>query len=127
MPDDAAAAAPLIKIDWSAFDRGRVQTVTHRLSDHPLLDPSQLVELGKRLEVVGRVRTHTNAVTAGTPFNHAPSLHPNKKSADETLRNIKDAAAWMSLLNVQTDDLYRTLVDEVLDSVKPDLDRVDPG
>jgi hypothetical protein len=127
MPDNAATAAPLINIDWSAFDRRRVQTVTHHFSNHPLLDPSQLVELGKRLELVGRVRTHTNAVTAGTPFNHAPSLHPNNKPADETLRNIKDAGAWMSLLNVQTDDLYRTLVDEVLDSVKPDLDRVDPG
>lgn len=121
------ASTPLVNVDWSAFNRGRVQTVTHRLSDHPLLDPNQLVELGKRLEAVGRVRTHTNAATAGTPFNHAPSLAPNLKSADETLRQIKDAKAWMSLLNVQTDEVYRTLVDEVLDSIKPDLDRVDPG
>jgi cupin-like protein len=127
MPQTAASNGPLIDVDWSTFDRGHVQRLTHRLSDHPLLDPGQLVELGKRLEIVGRVRTHTNAVTAGTPFNHAPSMHPNKKSADETLRNIKNAAAWMSLLNVQTDDVYRTLVDEVLDSVKPQIDRIDPG
>jgi hypothetical protein len=127
MADIATSKGPLIDVDWAKFDRGRVQPVSHRLCDHALLDPNQLVELGKRLELVGRVRTHTNAVTAGTPFNHAPSLHPNKKSADETLRNIKNANAWMSLLNVQTDDLYRTLVDEVLDSVRPELDRVDPG
>jgi hypothetical protein len=126
MPDDTANR-PLINVDWSRFDHSRVQAVTHRLVGHPLLDPSQLVELGKRLELVGRVRTHTNQVTAGTPFNHAPSLHPNMKSADETLRNIKDAGAWMSLLNVQTDDVYRTLVDAVLDSVKPEVDRIDPG
>jgi hypothetical protein len=127
MPDHAASNGPLINVDWSNFDRSKVQTVTHRLMDHPLLDPSQLVELGKRLELVGRVRTHSNQVTAGTPFNHAPSLHPNVKSADETLRNIKNAGAWMSLLNVQTDDVYRTLVDEVLDAVKPQVDRTDPG
>jgi hypothetical protein len=127
MPDTATSKGPLINVDWSTFNRTKVQRLTHQLTDHPLLDPGQLVELGKRLELVGRVRTHSNDVTAGTPFNHAPSIHPNKKSADETLRNINDAKAWMSLLNVQTDDVYRTLVDEVLDSVKQQLDVVDPG
>jgi hypothetical protein len=119
--------APLIAVDWAAFDRRRIQAVTHRLADHPLLQPDQLVELGKRLERLGRVRTHSNQVSAGTPFNHAPSLHPNKRAAEDTLKNIANAQAWMSLLNVQSDDIYRTLVDEVLDAVKPSLDRVDPG
>src|SRR6185295_20400386 len=102
-------------------DRQRIQAVTHRLIDHPLLQPDQLVELGKRLERVGRIRTHSNDVSAGIPFNHAPSMHPNKKAAEETLRNIGNAQAWLSLLNVQSDDIYRTLVDEVLDSIKPSI------
>ena len=116
-----------VEVDWSQFDPWRIQAVRHRLQDHPLLQPDQLVELGKRLEVDGRVRTHSSNAEPGTPFNAAPRLHPNKKSATETLQQIRDAKAWMSLLNVQSDPIYRTLVDEVLDELKVDIDRTDPG
>lgn len=120
-------AAPFIDLDWSAFDPWRIQAVQHRLMEHPLLHPDALIELGKRLECAGRVRTHSSDAAAGTPFNTAPRLHPHRKCAAETLQHIHQARAWMSLLNVQTDPLYRTLVDQVLDDLKPNLDRSDPG
>ncbi|GAA0717925.1 cupin-like domain-containing protein [Dokdonella soli] len=123
----SAHATRLVDVDWSAFDPWRIQAVQHRLMEHPLLQPDQLIELGKRLEIDGRVRTHSNEAVAGTPFNTAPRLHPNRKSAAETLQQIRDAKAWMSLLNVQSDPTYRTLVDEVLDELKVGVDRSDPG
>ena len=116
-----------LDLDWSSFDPWRIQPVRHRLTDHPLLQPDQLVALGARLEVDGRVRTHSDNAEAGTPFNTAPRLHPNRRSAADTLEHIREAKAWMSLLNVQTDDIYRTLVDEVLDEVRIGIDPVDPG
>ena len=116
-----------VDVDWSQFDPWRIQSVRHRLMEHPLLQPDQLVELGKRLEKSGRVRTHSNAVEAGTPFNAAPRLHPNRMSAADTLQGIRDAKAWMSLLNVQSDSVYRSLVDDVLDELKPGVERLDPG
>lgn len=122
-----ADVSRLIDLDWDNFDPWRIQPARHHLADHPLLQPPQLVELGKRLEARGRVRTHSDDATPGTPFNTAPRLHPNAKSAASTLQDIEQAKAWMSLLNVQTDDTYRTLVDEVLDSVRPAIDRLDPG
>jgi hypothetical protein len=117
----------LFDVDWTNFDPWRVRPVTHRLATHRLFRLESLVELGRRLEAVGRIRTHSDEVYAGTAFNHAPMLYPNGKSAAETLTGIADARAWMSLLNVQTDDLYRTLVDEVLDDVRPHVERADPG
>src|SRR4029434_6464150 len=69
----------------------------------------------------------SSGAEAGTPFNTAPRLHPNRKSAAETLQQIRDAKAWMSLLNVQTDPTYRKLVDEVLDELKVHVDPVDAG
>ena len=117
----------LIDVDWSAFDPWKIAPVRHRLADHRLLQIDSLIELGSRLAKVGRIRTHSSDAYAGTAFNHAPMLYPNQRSAAETLANIASAKAWMSLLNVQTDDLYRGLVDEVLDDVKPAIDRVDPG
>lgn len=116
-----------IQVDWGSFNPWRVQPMRHRLFKHPLLQLPEVIQLGGRHEKAGRVRTHSNEVLAGTPFNDAPGLHPNRKSAVETLSDLEHASAWMSLLNVQTDDLYRALVDEVLDSVKPEIDRRDPG
>jgi hypothetical protein len=116
-----------VEIDWSAFDPWRIQGFRHRLMDHPLLQPDQLVALGGRLEAHGRVRTHSNEVEAGTSFNNAPRLHTNRRSATDTLEHIADAKAWMSLLNVQTDPLYRTLVDDVLDGIRSGMQASDPG
>jgi hypothetical protein len=117
----------LIEVDWSTFDPWRVHQVRHRLANHPLLELDRLVELGKRLEASGRVRSHSNDAAAGTPFNEAPKLHPNARSAEETLRAFAEAKAFTSLLNVQTDPEYRALIDAVLDPLKPQIDRVDPG
>src|SRR5512146_2873700 len=106
--------APRIRIDPGTFDPWKIQAVTHALSDHPLLQLDALVELGRRQQERKLVRTHSAAATAGTSFADAPNLHPNRKDAATTLAGIESAQAWMSLLNVQTDPVYRRLIDEVL-------------
>lgn len=116
-----------IDVDWAAFDPWRVQLVHHGLMTHPLLQLDSLVALGQRLEKRHSVRTHSNQVSAGTPFNFAPRLHPNQAGAAATLTDIAHAKAWMSLLNVQADPTYRTLVDDVLDGVAPRMAAKDPG
>lgn len=120
-------SAPLIELDWKSFQPWKVTAVRHRLSDHHLLQPDQLIELSKRLEERGRVRTHASSATADTPFNQAPAIHPNSSSAADTLKRIREAKAWLSLLNVQTDATYRQLVDQVLDSVRPLVEAKDPN
>lgn len=118
---------PMIELDAAAFDPWRIQTVRHGLAMHPLLQPAALVGLGERLEARGSIRTHGNDATAGTPFGDAPRMHPNRRSAAETLSAVADAQAWMSLLNVQVDPVYRELVGSVLDDVQPRIERKDPG
>jgi hypothetical protein len=117
---------PRVQLD-TAFDAWKIQAATHRLGDHPLLQFDALVELGQRLSARRLVRTHNADATAGTSFADAPTLHPNTRSAAETLAGIAEAKAWMSLLNVQADPTYRGLVDEVLDEVRPQIDARDPG
>lgn len=128
MPAAAPTArSPWIDIDPKRFDPWRIQRLTHRLQAHPLLQLDQLVELGRRLETRGSVRTHSSTAKPGTPFNSAPELFPNTRSAGETLASIRDAKAWMSLLNIQIDPVYRELVEDVLDSVRPQVETRDPG
>lgn len=117
----------LIAFDPSGFDPWRVQPVTHQLVDHPLLQMPQLRALADRLDAIGSIRTHGNDATAGTPFNEATRLHPNRRTATQTLANMDDARAFLSLLNVQIDPLYREFVGSVLDGVRPALEPIDPG
>ena len=118
---------PRITIDRSAFDPWKIQSVAHQLTEHPLLQLDSLIELGRRLQVRRLVRTHSIDATAGSSFADAPILFPNSKSTEETLAGIANANAWMSLLNVQADPVYRRLIDEVLDGIRPFIDTRDPG
>jgi hypothetical protein len=119
--------SPRIHVDPAVFEPWRIQAVTHALSDHPLLQIGALVELGKRQQDRKLVRTHSADATAGTSFADAPSLHRNEKDAVATLGDLAKAKAWMSLLNVQADPVYRKLIDEILDELRPTIDRRDPG
>src|SRR6202030_2865346 len=92
---------PLIELDWPNFRPWTVAPVTHSISEHPLLQIDQLVELAKRLDSQGRIRAHTNDAGAGTSFGEAHHLHPVKGPAVHTLEHIEAAGAWMSQLNVQ--------------------------
>lgn len=120
-------AVPRIHIDPITFDPWKIQGVTHALTEHPLLQIDALVELGRRQQERNLVRTHSAAATAGTSFADAPLLHPNDKGTVATLAEIEKAGAWMSLLNVQADPVYRRLIDEILDEVKPIVSVRDPG
>lgn len=109
------------------FDPWKIQPLRHSLTTHPMLQLDQIGQLCARLETLGSIRSHGNNAKAGTPFNSAPDIFPNELSAGETLACLRDAKAWMSLLNVQRDPEYRQLVQQVLDGVRPIVDRVDPG
>src|SRR3546814_24510 len=127
LPETAYRAGPWIDFDPQAFDSWRIMAVRHHLSGHPLLQLDELLALGGRLEARGSIRSHASGAKPGTPFNSAPELFPNPKSATDTLRAVAEAKAWTSLLNVQIDPTYRALVGEVLESVRPRVEAVDPG
>ena len=122
----SAGAMPRIHLP-SDFAPWKIAAVTHELANHPLLQLDALRELGQRQQARKLVRTHAATATAGTSFADAPHLHPTGKTAAETLSDLANASAWMSLLNVQADPLYRAFIDEILDELRPTIDRVDPG
>lgn len=120
-------AMPIIDMDWDAFDPWRIQPFKHTLTDHPLLQTEQLVELGKRCRGTKRWYAFSSNVTAGTDFDDAAALFPTSKSAVDSLRDIGAAKAWVLLRHIQADPLYRDLVDAVINPIKPQIERKDPG
>jgi hypothetical protein len=120
-------STPLIELDWANFRPWAVTPVKHTISDHPLFQIDKLVALAQRLEARGEIRAHKNDAKAGTPFGAASDLHPVNTPLIQSLEHIEAARAWMSLLNVQTDAVYRGLVDEVLGSIGSQVEAKDPG
>ncbi len=122
-----ASKGPQIEFDGARFDPMRVMPVTHQLMNHPLLQLDKLVALGRRLAPSNSVRWHNDDAKPDTSFHHAPETHKARWTAEQTLERIEEAKAWCSLLNVQQDPEYRTLVDEILDDVRPRVEAKDPG
>jgi hypothetical protein len=116
-----------IEFDDSQFHPQRVMAVRHNWMDHPLLQLDKLVALAKRLDEKGAIRSHNAAADFKTSFVDAPKTHPTKLSALETIQRIEEAQAWMALHNIQLDEEYRALVDEILDEVAPRVEKKDKG
>lgn len=116
-----------IEFDVCGFDPERIQGVKHRLRGHPLLELPALARFAERMGPRGQLRFHGNTTTAATAFNTAPVEHATGRTAVETVQQIERAGSWVSFLNIQTDPEYRALVDEALDGLRPELERVDPG
>ncbi|MCB9788986.1 MAG: cupin-like domain-containing protein [Deltaproteobacteria bacterium] len=114
-----------VTVDADAFEPMRIAPVRHTLMGHPLLELPRLVELGRRLGATGSVRYHDDKAQAGTDFVKAADLHRVERPAEEVIADIENAGAWMALHHVQQDPEYRGLVDEVLDCVRPIVERKD--
>ncbi|WP_114238542.1 cupin-like domain-containing protein [Dyella sp. C9] len=122
-----ASTAALIEMDWANFDPWRMQSVRHGLTDHPLLQPDQLVALGKRFQGSSHLFTFNNTAGADANFDDVARLYPNRRSVTDTLQGINEAKAWMLLRHVQADPTYRALIDLALDPIKPHIEAKDPG
>jgi hypothetical protein len=118
---------PGVSFDTAGFHPMRIMPVRHELMGHPLFQLSNLLDLAKRLEPRGLVRRHDGDVQPSTNFTTAPDDHPTRFGVEDTIRRIEEANSWMALHNIQEDSVYRGLVDEVLDYVRPMVEPRDPG
>jgi hypothetical protein len=121
----ASYHGPGLSLDADAFEPMRIMPVRHALMGHPLLELSRLVELGRRLGASGSVRYHDDKAKAATDFVKAAELHRVERPVADVIADIENAGAWMALHNVQQDPEYRALIDEVLECVRPTVERKD--
>ena len=115
-----------ITVNESTFDTERITPVKHNLSSHPLLSLGKLQELARRLPQ-GRVRWHRADIPVSTNFANAARDHSNGKTLDYTIENIDQVGSWVFLQHVESDPAYAALVNDVLGSVAPTIERRDPG
>lgn len=123
LASDSGAAR--LTLDASRFDPMRVMPVHHNLENHPLLQLPALVDVAQRLRDVCTIRYHDDRASFDTSFVNAPASNPVEGRPEDIVRSIESAHAWLALLGVHHDPNYRALMDQVLDSVQPIIERAD--
>jgi hypothetical protein len=117
------------------FDRHPFKII-HNLVNHPLLQLPRLVQLAQSLgrpilyfrgdHAINQV--DTTAAASGTKLTFTDrKLDRPALSAVETIAQIESCNAWMQLRDVGTDPEYATLLQQIIDELRPEAERVAPG
>ena len=110
--------------DFSKFDLDSISTLQHRFSEHPLLSLDAIKVLAKRLEARGMFRSSHANVPKSANFQKVVRENRIQMPLQETLDQINDLCAFVSLSRVDLDPEYKVLMQqfktEVLHSLQLD-------
>jgi hypothetical protein len=98
-------------------------SVSHKLSDHPLLQLPRLIELAATLPP-SAVEFNYADLPLDQDYLKTPS---NGLSVLETLHQIENCRSWMVLKNVEKDPAYRQLLLECLEPMRALTEHMTPG
>jgi hypothetical protein len=112
--------------DPASFSTFRVGRLSHDFHRHPLMQLPALARLAHDLAPTGQCRFIPPGTRQDSAFNHKPAA-PDGRDIDEVFRRMEEPGSWVALYNVETDALYRGFLDEVIESVRPVIEREQPG
>ena len=101
-------------IDQPAFSANfqrRPFYIQHRLGDHPLFQFPSLAELSGRLP---KPMVEWNAGHAGA-YGKQDEIRPAELPCAQTIPTVGERPAWVLLRHVESDPLYKDLLDGLLD------------
>lgn len=104
------------------FDR-RPFYLEHGLRAHPLLQLPSMAALSRRLHPALVEWNSGHAGAYGKPDQIKPPVAP----CDETILAVGERPAWILLREIEQDPLYKALVDELLDEIRPLAEKSRPG
>lgn len=108
------------------FSTHEVQSFKHTFHEHPLMQLPELAQLAKKLVATKQCRFIQPGSDLTTPFFHGDA-DPQGRTIDEVFRRIEEPGSWVALYNVETDPVYRGFLDEVIASMRPLVEREQPG
>jgi hypothetical protein len=110
----------------SDFSLNRISPLKHSFHEHPLLQLSALADLAKYLSPLKQCRFVRPGITQASNFEHDPRDHQGK-SIDEVFERIHEPKSWVALYNIETHPVYATLLQQIIDTVRPEIEREQPG
>ncbi len=128
-PEDHRACSEVFRIwpdDPAAFSTHSIARIRHNLHQHPLLGLDQLQELAKELLPLSGCRFLAPDSNSGSRFDHQPSSHKGLAIHD-VFQRIDEPGSWVALYNIENIPRYRRLLHEAVNSVRPLVEREQPG
>ncbi len=120
------AAYRIQPADAAAFSTHRISPLKHDFHEHPLLQLPALAELAKYLSPRKQCRFVRPGITQASNFEHDPK-DPLGKSIDEVFERIHEPKSWVALYNIEAHPVYAALLDQIIDTVRPNVEREQPG
>ena len=123
-----AAAMPyrIAPVDPAHFSTFKISKLQHNFHRHPLLQLPELEQLARELMPLGQCRFVRPGLAQSSPFAHE-SHHPDGHDITECFRRIEEPGSWIALYHVHHIARYRALLDQILDTVRPMVEREQPG
>lgn len=121
-----AAAFGIRPADPSTFSTQRICPLRHDFDRHPLMQIPELAKLAERLVPLEGCRFITPGATQVSTFHHDPK-DPRGLAVGEVFARIEEPGSWIALYNIERDPVYRKFLDEILESVRPLVDKEQPG
>lgn len=113
-------------VDPANFSTHKVGQLRHTFHTHPLLQLPSLAELAEELAPLGHCRFVQPGLEQHSPFAHE-SQHPDGRGIRECFRRMEEPGSWIALYHVQHIARYRALLDEILGTVRPVIEREQSG
>jgi len=101
-----------------SFSTRQVARVQHDYHRHPLFELPAIEQLAQRLMPSGQCRFIHPGLTQGSSFSHQPT-HPQGWSIAEVFRRMEEPGSWLALYDVETDPLYRALLEDMVEGLRP--------
>lgn len=108
---------------FSTFRTGRLQ---HDFHQHPLLQLPELAKLAQDLMPGGQCRFVHPGMAQDSAFHHV-DRHPDGRDIEQVFERIEEPGSWIALYNIEKIPRYRALLDEILETVRPVIEREQTG
>lgn len=112
--------------DSQTFSTHKMARIKHNLHQHPLMGLSQLQDLAVELLPLEGCRFLPPNATSESRFDHQSSSHQGL-AIQEVFRRIEEPGSWVALYNIENIPRYRRLLHEAVNSVRPLVEREQPG
>jgi hypothetical protein len=103
-----------------------VSPLHHNFHEHPLLQLDRIEQLAKSLLPSGQCRFMKPVESQASNFHHE-AIKPDLRDLDAVFRRLDEPGTWVALYYVEKDPIYAQLVEDALATVRPYIDRYQPG
>lgn len=112
--------------DEKSFSGLRISPIRHSFHEHPLMQLSRLATLAESLYLTKQCRFVQPGTKQDSKFRHA-SRPSDGRELGEVFARISEPGSWVALYNIETDPEYSRFLNDVVDSVRPLLEKEQSG